>query len=98
MFTTARHVLGYWIEETATDSRKWATFLLGELGGGGGANNSSPQKSTVCYDMFHMTSELAGPCEHCNEPSGSIKGGEFIDYPGDFLTPGGEFCLMRLSG
>jgi hypothetical protein len=22
---------------------------------------------------------VAGPCEHGNEPSGSIKGGEFLD-------------------
>jgi hypothetical protein len=22
---------------------------------------------------------VAGPCEHCNEPSSSIKGGEFLD-------------------
>jgi hypothetical protein len=25
-----------------------------------------------------------GPCEHHNEPSGSIKGGEFTDYMSDY--------------
>jgi len=29
--------------------------------------------------MLHRTSGLAFSCEHGNEPSGSIKGGEFID-------------------
>jgi hypothetical protein len=24
---------------------------------------------------------MAGSCEHDNEPSGSIKGGEFLDHP-----------------
>jgi hypothetical protein len=23
---------------------------------------------------------MAGPCEHGNEPSGTIKGGEFVDW------------------
>jgi hypothetical protein len=23
---------------------------------------------------------MAGSCEHCNEPSGSMKGREFLDY------------------
>jgi hypothetical protein len=26
---------------------------------------------------------VAGCCEHGNEPSGSIKGGEFVDYLDD---------------
>jgi len=29
--------------------------------------------------MLHSAWELAAPCEHGNEPSGSIKGGEFVD-------------------
>jgi hypothetical protein len=29
--------------------------------------------------MLHEASELAGYCEHGNEPSGSIKGREFPD-------------------
>jgi len=28
----------------------------------------------ACYEMLHRVSELAGSCEHGNEPSGSIKG------------------------
>jgi hypothetical protein len=27
---------------------------------------------------------VAVPCEHCNEPSGSIKGGEFLDQLNDY--------------
>jgi hypothetical protein len=37
------------------------------------------RKKTVCYDMVHWSSELAGPCEHGNEPSGSIRGRDFLD-------------------
>jgi hypothetical protein len=33
--------------------------------------------------MLHRASELAGFCEHGNEPSGSIKGGEFLDELSD---------------
>jgi hypothetical protein len=29
--------------------------------------------------MLHKSSKLAGFCEHGNEPSGSVKGGEFLD-------------------
>jgi hypothetical protein len=29
--------------------------------------------------MLHRASELAGFCEHGNEPLGSIKDGEFLD-------------------
>jgi hypothetical protein len=27
---------------------------------------------------------VVGPCEYGSEPSGSIKGGEFLDYPSDY--------------
>jgi hypothetical protein len=27
---------------------------------------------------------VAGSCEHGNEPSSSIKGGEFLDHPSDY--------------
>jgi hypothetical protein len=27
---------------------------------------------------------VAGFCEHDNEPLGSLKGGEFLDYMGDY--------------
>jgi len=29
--------------------------------------------------MLHRASELAGSCEHGNEPSGSIEWGKFLD-------------------
>jgi hypothetical protein len=34
--------------------------------------------------MLHGASVLAGFCEHGNEPSGYIKGGEFIEELSDF--------------
>jgi hypothetical protein len=37
------------------------------------------KKREASYEMVHRASELAGCCEHGNEPSGSIKGGEFLD-------------------
>jgi hypothetical protein len=36
-------------------------------------------KKTASYEIFHRASDLAGYCEHGNEPSGSMKGGEFLD-------------------
>jgi hypothetical protein len=33
----------------------------------------------ISYEMLHRASELAGCCEHGNEPSGSIKRGKFLD-------------------
>jgi hypothetical protein len=33
----------------------------------------------TCQVKIHVASELVGSCEHGNEPSGSIKGGEFLD-------------------
>jgi hypothetical protein len=32
-------------------------------------------------DWIHLAQDrpVVGPCEHGNEPSGSIKGGEFLD-------------------
>jgi hypothetical protein len=32
----------------------------------------------ACYKMVH-SAWVAGSCEHCNEPSSSIKSGEFLD-------------------
>jgi hypothetical protein len=34
-------------------------------------------KKSACYKMLRRASELAGCCEHGNEPSGSIKGRKF---------------------
>jgi hypothetical protein len=37
---------------------------------------------------------IAGFCEHGNEVSGSIKGGEFVDQLSDFLLLK-EYCVPR---
>jgi hypothetical protein len=40
----------------------------------------TPHHNTpACYEMLHGVSDLMGYCEQGNEPSGSIKGGEFLD-------------------
>jgi hypothetical protein len=36
-------------------------------------------KKKTCCEMMHKISGLAGPCEHGNGTSGSIKSGEFLD-------------------
>jgi hypothetical protein len=41
------------------------------------------KKERVRYEMLNSASNLAGSCEHGNEPSGSIKGEEFLDYLSD---------------
>jgi hypothetical protein len=35
------------------------------------------------YEMLLRALELAGCCEHGNEPLGSIKGRKFLDQPSD---------------
>jgi hypothetical protein len=35
------------------------------------------------YEMLHMTSKLAGPCEYGNETSGFVKGGEICGWLSD---------------
>jgi hypothetical protein len=45
---------------------------------GKGLTTPYRKKGARC-DMLRRASKLAGSCEHGNEPSGSIKGGEFID-------------------
>jgi hypothetical protein len=45
---------------------------------GPGANNSSPYKIKLLRNVTGG-SGLAGCCKHGDEPSGSIKGGEFLD-------------------
>jgi len=37
------------------------------------------RKIPACYEKLHITSELAGSCEHDNKSSVSIKGREFLD-------------------
>jgi hypothetical protein len=36
-------------------------------------------KESASYETLHRASELAGSCEHDIEPSGSVKGREFLD-------------------
>jgi hypothetical protein len=36
-------------------------------------------KEPSCYETLHRASELVVSCEHGNEPSDSIKSGEFLD-------------------
>jgi hypothetical protein len=38
---------------------------------------------TFSYEILHRASEFAGPYEHGNEPSGSIKGRELLDQMSD---------------
>jgi hypothetical protein len=58
----------------------WAPDMgwLSSLGVGQRANNSLLKK-TAYYKMLHRALDLAGSCEYGNEPSGSIKGREFLD-------------------
>jgi hypothetical protein len=44
-----------------------------------GVRLTTHRKKKACYEMLHRASKFAGCCEHGNEPSGSIKGGEFLD-------------------
>jgi hypothetical protein len=37
-----------------------------------------------------------GSCEHGNEPSGSIKGGEFLDYLSDYYILKMVYAPMEL--
>jgi hypothetical protein len=39
---------------------------------------------------------VAGSCEHGNEPSGSIKCGEFLDYLSVLLASQEGLCSMEL--
>jgi len=36
-------------------------------------------RNPACYKMLQRTSEMAGPCEHGNEPFDSIKGGVLLE-------------------
>jgi hypothetical protein len=40
---------------------------------------------------------VAGCCEHGDEPSGSIKCGEFLDYLSVLLASQEELCSMESS-
>lgn len=38
---------------------------------------------------------MAGPCEHCNEPLGSMKGGEFLDQLSVLLASVEGLCSVE---
>jgi hypothetical protein len=42
------------------------------------------RKKKSCYQLLHGATELAGFCEHGNEPPGSIRGGESLDWICDY--------------
>jgi hypothetical protein len=39
---------------------------------------------------------VAGSCEHDDEPSGSIKSGEYLDQLRCLIAPEHAFCFMEL--
>jgi hypothetical protein len=45
--------------------------------------------------MLRKAVELAGSCEHGNEPLGSIKGGEFLDNLELLLASQEGLCSME---
>jgi hypothetical protein len=49
-------------------------------------------------DWIHLAQDrqVAGSCEHGNEPSGSIKCGEFLDYLSLLLASQEGLCSMEL--
>jgi hypothetical protein len=45
-----------------------------------GEGLTTHSKKKTCYEIgITGTSDMAGPCEHSDVPSGSMKGGEFLD-------------------
>jgi hypothetical protein len=50
---------------------------------GEGLTSPHRQRAT-CYEMLRRTSELTCSCEHGNEPSDSLEGGEFVGYLSDY--------------
>jgi len=51
-----------------------------------GMGLTTPQyKNPVHYKTLHKASDLKScSCEHCNDPSGSVKGKEFLDSLSDY--------------
>jgi len=63
---------GYWIFIIFCGPPPW---WLGE------GLKSPHRKKTACYEMLRVNRALEeGSCEHCNKPSSSTKGGDFLDY------------------
>jgi hypothetical protein len=50
-----------------------------QLGGWVRGKQLLTAKKQACYKMLHRASEVAHPYKHGTEPSGSIKGREFLD-------------------
>jgi hypothetical protein len=40
---------------------------------------------------------VAGPCEHGNEPSGSVKGGEYLDQLNALASQEGHYSMELAS-
>jgi hypothetical protein len=60
-------------EQSLTADKGWSSsWRLGR-----GLTNPRSKK-LVCYEMLHRAS-VADCCEHGNEPSFSVKSGEFLD-------------------
>jgi hypothetical protein len=77
-------ILGLWVKEMASRCGGYLGHRQTTRGGPpawgmGEKLTTSHRKKPSCYEMLHRGSELAGCCEHGNETSGSIKGGEFLD-------------------
>jgi hypothetical protein len=62
-------------KQLQTGGKGWSS----SLGGGRGPNDFSPQKTNKTVTECFSGPGRVGSCEHRNEPSGSIKGGEYLD-------------------
>jgi len=75
---------GLWIWRTAANilSKQQWTADKGQFSSlefGRGANNSPNLQKDSFLRNVTQSFGIAGPCEHGNEPAGSIKGGLFLD-------------------
>jgi len=59
-----------YIEQTVPDRRQGAVL---QLVGWASWLTTLHLKNPTCYEMLHRASELAGSCEHGNEPSGCTE-------------------------
>jgi hypothetical protein len=64
------------------------------LGVGQGGNNSSPLK--IMMRNVTQGFELADSCEHDNEPSASMKVGEFLDHMSNHQLLKKDLVSMKL--
>jgi hypothetical protein len=70
-------------EDLGVDGRKILRWILGKIGFG-------------YVDWIHLAQDRANSFEHGNDPSGSIKCGEFLDYLSVLLTSREGPCSMEL--